>query len=80
MAMEPKEMKKYNYNKFSKHVRLPIPTCNRIELLSDMFRYNKTLSRSKTIQEFVWLFHLIKNTDRAIVCNNNKFEIIERRK
>ncbi len=60
-----------------KQISLPIPTSDKLEKLSNNFRYGKKLKRTKTIEAMAWQYDIIKNTDRAIVYRDGKFEVIE---
>jgi hypothetical protein len=60
-----------------KQITLPNEASDKLKTLSKNFNYGKELKRAKTIEAMAWQFDLIKNTDRAIVWRNNKFEIIE---
>jgi len=60
-----------------KQITLPNEASDKLKTLSKNFKYGKELKRAKTIEAMAWQFDLIKNTDRAIVWRNNKFEIIE---
>jgi len=60
-----------------KQITLPNEASDKLKKLSKNFNYGKELKRAKTIEAMAWQFDLIKNTDRAIVRRNNKFEVIE---
>ena len=60
-----------------KQISLPIPTSDKLEKLSNNFRYGKKLRRTKTIEAMAWQYDIIKNTDRAIVFRDGKFEVVE---
>jgi hypothetical protein len=60
-----------------KQITLPNEASDKLKKLSKNFNYGKELKRAKTIEAMAWQFDLIKNTDRAIVWRNNKFEVIE---
>ena len=60
-----------------KQITLPNEASDKLKTLSKNFSYGKELKRAKTIEAMAWQFDLIKNTDRAIVWRNNKFEVIE---
>ena len=64
---------------FTKQVNLPNPTCAKIESYGDMFRYGKKLNRSKVMQAMVWQYQMVVNSNNAIVFNDGKFEVIERK-
>jgi len=60
-----------------KQITLPNEASDKLKTLSKNFNYGKDLKRAKTIEAMAWQFDLIKNTDRAIVWRDNKFEVIE---
>jgi hypothetical protein len=60
-----------------KQITLPNEASDKLKTLSKNFSYGKELKRAKTIEAMAWQFDLIKNTDRAIVWRDNKFEVIE---
>jgi hypothetical protein len=60
-----------------KQITLPNEASDKLKTLSKNFNYGKELKRAKTIEAMAWQFDLIKNTDRAIVWRDNKFEVIE---
>ena len=63
-----------------KQITLPNEASDKLKTLSKNFSYGKKLKRAKTIEAMAWQFDLIKNTDRAIVWRDNKFEVIEIKK
>jgi len=63
-----------------KQITLPNEASDKLKTLSKNFNYGKELKRAKTIEAMAWQFDIIKNTDRAIVWKNNKFEVIEIKK
>jgi hypothetical protein len=63
-----------------KQITLPNEASDKLKTLSKNFKYGKELKRAKTIEAMAWQFDLIKNTDRAIVWRDNKFEVIEIKK
>ena len=63
-----------------KQITLPNEASDKLKTLSKNFSYGKELKRAKTIEAMAWQFDLIKNTDRAIVWRDNKFEVIEIKK
>jgi hypothetical protein len=71
--MTEKEYKKY----FWKQVSLPVEAAEKLEKLSNNFRYGKKLKRAKTIEAMAWQYDIIKNTNHAIVWRDGKFEVIE---
>jgi len=62
--------------KFSQ-INLSIPASDKLKTLSNNFKYGKNLKRGKTVEAMAWQYDIIKNTNRAIVFNNGKFEVIE---
>tara|TARA_R110002073_G_scaffold31949_1_gene97438 strand:+ start:1235 stop:1471 length:237 start_codon:yes stop_codon:yes gene_type:complete len=60
-----------------KQITLPNEASNKLKTLSKNFSYGKQLKRAKTIEAMAWQYNIIKNTDRAIVWRDNKFEVIE---
>ena len=71
--MTEKEYKKY----FWKQVSLPVEATEKLLTLASNFKYGKSLKKAKTIEAMAWQYDIIKNTNRAIVFNNGKFEVIE---
>ena len=71
--MTEKEYKKY----FWKQISLPIEAAEKLMKLASNFKYGKSLKKAKTIEAMAWQYDIIKNTNRAIVFNNGKFEVIE---
>ena len=71
--MTEKEYKKY----FWKQISLPVEAAEKILKLSENFTYGKKLKKAKTIEAMAWQYNIIKDTDRAIVWRNGKFEVIE---
>ena len=65
------------YTERYKQITLPNEASDKLKTLSKNFNYGKELKRAKTIEAMAWQFDLIKNTDRAIVWRDNKFEVIE---
>ena len=65
------------YAERCKQITLPNEASDKLKTLSKNFSYGKELKRAKTIEAMAWQFDLIKNTDRAIVWRDNKFEVIE---
>jgi hypothetical protein len=60
-----------------KQISLPFPTSEKLEKLSNNFRYGKKLKRTKTIEAMAWQYDIIKNSNRAIVYRDGKFEVID---
>ena len=63
-----------------KQITLPNEASDKLKTLSKNFKYGKDLKRAKTIEAMAWQFDLIKNTDRAIVWRDGKFEVVEKNK
>jgi len=68
-----KEYRKY----FWKQISLPIEAAEKLMKLASNFKYGKSLKKAKTIEAMAWQYDIIKNTNRAIVFKNGKFEVIE---
>ena len=58
-------------------VNIPKETSDKLKTLSKDFKYGKELKRGKTIEAMAWQYDIIKNTNRAIVWRDGKFEVIE---
>ena len=71
--MTEKEYKKY----FWKQISLPIEAAEKLMKLASNFKYGKSLKKAKTIEAMAWQYDIIKNTNRAIIFKNGKFEVIE---
>ena len=71
--MTEREYKKY----FWKQISLPVEAAEKISKLSENFTYGKKLKKAKTIEAMAWQYNIIKDTDRAIVWRNGKFQVIE---
>ena len=71
--MTEKEYKKY----FWKQISLPVEAAEKLIKLSGNFKHGKSLKKAKTVEAMTWQYGVIKNTDRAIVWRNGKFEVIE---
>jgi len=63
-----------------KQITLPNEASDKLKTLYKNFSYGKELKRAKTIEAMAWQFDLIKNTDRAIVWRDGKFEVVEKNK
>jgi len=70
------ELKKIRGEKW-KQISLPTAASDKLKSLSKNFNYGKELKRGKTIEAMAWQYDIIKNTDRAIVWRDGKFEVIE---
>jgi hypothetical protein len=71
--MSEKEYRKYCW----KQISLPVRTSEKLQTISDNFRYGKKLKRGKIIEAMSWQYNLIKNNNYAIVFRDGKFEVIE---
>ena len=60
-----------------KQISLPNEASDKLKKLSKNFNYGKELKRAKTIEAMAWQYNIIKNTNRAIVWRDGKFEVIE---
>jgi len=60
-----------------KQITLPNKASDKLKTLSKNFSYGKELKRAKTIEAMAWQYDIIKNTNRAIIFKNGKFEVIE---
>ncbi len=60
-----------------KQISLSYKTSNLLETLTENFKYNKKLKRTKIIEMMMWQYVTIKNTNRSVIFKNNKFEVIE---
>jgi hypothetical protein len=58
-------------------INIPKEASDKLKKLSKDFKYGKELKRGKTIEAMAWQYDIIKNTDRAIVWRDGKFEVIE---
>lgn len=65
------------YAERSKQISLPNKASDKLKSLSKNFKYGKELKRGKTIEAMAWQYDIIKNTDRAIVWRDGKFQVIE---
>ena len=63
-----------------KQITLPNEASDKLKTLSKNFSYGKELKRAKTIEAMAWQYDIIKNTDRAIVWRDGKFEVVEKNK
>ena len=65
-----------------KQISLNKHASEKLESFGDNFVWNglrpkRKMKRGRTIEAMAWQYGVIKNTNRAIVWRNNKFEIIE---
>jgi hypothetical protein len=65
------------YAERSKQISLPNEASDKLKTLSKNFSYGKELKRAKIIEAMAWQYDIIKNSDRAIVYRDGKFEVIE---
>ena len=63
-----------------KQITLPNEASDKLKTLSKNFNYGKQLKRAKTIEAMAWQYDIIKESNRAIVYRNGKFEVIENEK
>jgi hypothetical protein len=63
-----------------KQITLPNEASDKLKTLSKNFSYGKQLKRAKTIEAMAWQYDIIKESNRAIVYRNGKFEVIENEK
>ena len=70
---EIKKIKSENW----KQISLPKEASNKLKTLSKNFKYGKELKRGKTIEAMAWQYNIIKDTKKAIVWRDGKFEVIE---
>lgn len=71
--MTDKEIRKIKFSQ----INLSLPASDKLRTLSKDFKYGKNLKRGKTVEAMAWQYDIIKNTDRAIVWRDGKFEVIE---
>jgi len=60
-----------------KQISLPNKASDKLKTLSKNFSYGEALKRAKIVESMVWQYDIIKNTNRAIVWRDGKFEVIE---
>ena len=60
-----------------KQISLPNNASDKLKTLSKNFSYGEELKRAKIIEAMAWQYDIIKNTDRAIVWRDGKFEVTE---
>ena len=65
------------YAERSKQISLPNEASDKLKTLSKNFNYGKELKRAKIIEAMVWQYDITKNTNRAIVWRDGKFEVME---
>jgi len=60
-----------------KQISLPNEVSDKLKTLSKNFNYGKKLKRAKTIEAMAWQYNIIKESNRAIVYRDGRFEVIE---
>jgi hypothetical protein len=70
------ELRKIRGEKW-KQISLPTVASNKLKSLSKNFKYGKELKQAKTVEAMAWQYNIIKDTNRAIVFRDGKFEVIE---
>ena len=60
-----------------KQISLPNKASDKLKTLSKNYSYGEELKRAKIIEAMAWQYDIIKNTDRAIVWRDGKFEVTE---
>ena len=60
-----------------KQITLPNEASDKLKTLSKNFKYGKELKRGKTIEAMTWQYNIIKDTKKAIVWRDGKFQVIE---
>jgi len=65
------------YAKLYKQISLPNEASKKLKTLSKNFEYGKELKRAKTIEAMAWQYNIIKDSNKAIVYRNGRFEVIE---
>ena len=60
-----------------KQISLPNEASDKLKSLSKNFKYGKELKQAKTVEAMAWQYNIIKDTDRAIVFRDGKFEVIK---
>ena len=73
-----KKYSDYNFRKLKfDFVNIPREASDKLKTLSKDFKYGKELKRGKTIEAMTWQYNIIKNTKKAIVWRDGKFQVIE---
>ena len=70
------ELRKIRGEKW-KQISLPTAASEKLKSLSNNFTYGRELKQAKTVEAMAWKYNIIKDTDRAIVFRDGKFEVIE---
>jgi hypothetical protein len=60
-----------------KQISLDKAASDKLQTICDNFKYGKKLKRGKVIEAMAWQYDIIKNTNRAIIFKDGKFEVIE---
>jgi hypothetical protein len=60
-----------------RQISLPKAASEKLLTMCDNFKHGKSLKRGKTIEAMAWQYDIIKNTNRAIIFKDGKFEVIE---
>jgi len=60
-----------------KQISLKTHASDKLKTLSKNFSYGEALKQAKVVEAMAWQYDIIKNTDRAIVFRDGKFEVIE---
>ena len=72
--MTDREIRKIKFSQ----INLSLPASDKLKTMSKNFRYgSKNLKRGKVVEAMAWQYNIIKNTNRAIVWRDGKFEVIE---
>ena len=58
-------------------VNIPGEASDKLKTLSKNFKYGKELKRAKTVEAMAWQYNIIKNSNKAIVYRDGRFEVIE---
>ena len=73
--MTDREIRKIKFSQ----INLSLPASDKLKTMSKNFRYgSKNLKRGKVVEAMAWQYNIIKNTDRAIIFKEGKFEVIEK--
>jgi len=73
--MTDKEIRKIKFSQ----INLSLPASDKLKTMSKNFRYgSKNLKRGKVVEAMAWQYNIIKNTNRAIIFKDGKFEVIEK--
>ena len=73
-----KKYSEYNFRKLKfDFVNIPKEASDKLKTLSKDFKYGKELKRGKTIEAMTWQYNIIKDTKKAIVWRDGKFQVIE---